>query len=233
MQRGLAHRHDVIDAGFFFLFEPERCAIEPVSLFGPEPGAHLLFVAENKRDLGHLCEGFRLGLCRAAGDDDRRVRALACEPADRLARLAHRLGGHRAAIDDDCVFDAGRRGVAADHLGLVGVQSAAEGDDLGAHQATAANSAGSKRPSNSKATGRVISTWSSFSRHSISKSPPGSVTVTLRSVLRRRAAATAAAQAAEPQALVRPAPRSQVRTMMCSRVLTLATEMLARSGNIG
>ena len=45
-------------------------------------------------------------------------------------------------------------------------------------------------------------------------SPPGSVTLTLRPVRLSRAAATAAAQAAEPQALVRPAPRSQVRMMM-------------------
>src|SRR5205807_6656425 len=61
----------------------------------------------------------------------------------------------------------------------------------------------------------------------------GSVTVTLRLLLRRRTAATAAAQAAEPQALVSPAPRSQVRTMMCWRDATWQSEMLARSGKIG
>ena len=42
-------------------------------------------------------------------------------------------------------------------------------------------------------------------------SPPGNVICTVRLVRRSRAAATAVAQAAEPQALVSPAPRSQVR----------------------
>ena len=59
--------------------------------------------------------------------------------------------------------------------------------------------------------GPVISTWSSLSRHSMARSPPGSETVTFRPVRESRAAATAAAHAAEPQASVSPAPRSQVR----------------------
>ncbi len=46
-------------------------------------------------------------------------------------------------------------------------------------------------------------------------------------------AATAVAQAAEPQALVNPAPRSQVRIATCSRERTWAIVMLARCGNIG
>ena len=40
-------------------------------------------------------------------------------------------------------------------------------------------------------------------------------------------------QAAEPQALVSPAPRSQVRITICSRVFTAASEIFARSGKIG
>ena len=60
----------------------------------------------------------------------------------------------------------------------------------------------------------VINTWSSRSRHSIASSPPGSVTLTMRLARLSLAAATAVAQAAEPQALVRPAPRSQVRIVM-------------------
>jgi len=71
-------------------------------------------------------------------------------------------------------------------------------------------------PSNSNSTGPVISTWPSPSRQSIMRSPPGKVTRTLRPVRLSRAAATAAAQAAEPQALVSPAPRSQVRMTTCS-----------------
>ena len=60
----------------------------------------------------------------------------------------------------------------------------------------------------------VISTWSSPSRHSIASSPPGSAICTMRLVRFSRAAATAVAQAAEPQAFVSPAPRSQVRIVM-------------------
>ena len=44
---------------------------------------------------------------------------------------------------------------------------------------------------------------------------------------------TAAAHAAEPHALVNPAPRSHVRMTMCSRETICANVMLARSGHIG
>ena len=53
------------------------------------------------------------------------------------------------------------------------------------------------------------------------RSPPGSDTFTLRPVRLVRAAETAAAQAAEPQARVRPAPRSQVRSDEVISVLHL------------
>ena len=106
--------------------------------------------------------------------------------------------------------------VSRDHLGLVGVEAAAEGDDIdimGAQGAATANNAGSNglifefdRTGHQDMVVR--------SRHSMRGSPPGSVTFAMRSVRRSRAAATAAAQAAEPQALVRPAPRSQVRIAM-------------------
>ena len=56
---------------------------------------------------------------------------------------------------------------------------------------------------------------------------------TYESEVIRNAAATAAAHAAEPQALVSPAPRSQVRTTMWSSDFTAQSEMLARSGKIG
>ena len=74
-----------------------------------------------------------------------------------------------------------------------------------------ASVSGSRSPSNSVSTGPVIQTWPS-SRHSMTSWPPGSVTVTLRPVSFLRAAATAAAQAAVPQARVMPTPRSQVLT---------------------
>ena len=66
----------------------------------------LLLVAEHAIDFGHGGERVRLGLRRAAGDDDARLRLLAAELADRLARLPHRFGGDRAGVDHDRV---GRR----------------------------------------------------------------------------------------------------------------------------
>ena len=59
------------------------------------------------------------------------------------------------------------------------------------------------------------------------------VTVTRRPASFLRAAATAAAQAAVPQARVRPAPRSQVLTVIAVGEATWASDMLARSGKIG
>src|SRR5262249_19305715 len=153
---------------------------------------------------------------------------------DGLARLPHRLRRHRAGIDDDGTGEPGRLRLAADHLRLIGVEPAAEGDDIDAHWvALMSNSAGSNLPSYSYATGPVIRPWSSRARHPTRGRPPGTVPVPGRRVGPRRPAATAAAQAAEPQALVRPAPRSQVRRTRCSRESTCASEMFARSGKIG
>ena len=92
---------------------------------------HLLGVADDVIDLGHRREALRLDLRRAAGDDDARSRVLAAQPADRLRRLAHGLGGDRAGVDDDRVVEPGLCGVPAHHLGLVGVEPAAERDDAG------------------------------------------------------------------------------------------------------
>lgn len=55
----------------------------------------------------------------------------------------------------------------------------------------------------------------------------------MRPVRLVRAALTAAAQAADPQARVRPAPRSQTRRVRLSGPVTSASEMLAPSGKIG
>src|SRR5690606_13893625 len=93
--------------------------------------------------------------------------------------------------------------------------------------------AGSSLPENSHSAGPVMTTWSS-ARHSIVSLPPlGAVTSTVRSVRPVRAPETAAAQAAEPQASVSPAPRSHVRIVIDLRDVTCAMVMLARSGKIG
>src|SRR5229473_2680436 len=204
----LPHRHDVIDGDLFLGGDAEGCSRQNIAMLSPGLRADLLLVAQHQCDFRHVGEGFGFGLRRAARDHDGRVGILALELADRLARLPHRLRRHRAGIDDDRIGEPGRLRLAADHLRLIGVEPAAEGDDIDAHWvALTSNSAGSNLPSYSS--------------------------VTVRPTRPRRTAATAAAQAAEPQALVRPAPRSQVRRTRWSREATCASEMFARSGKIG
>ena len=103
MRGGLRHRHDVVDDDLFLGRDAEgarastsRCARQTCALsFSSLP--------RTSGHLGHVREGCGLGLRRAAGDHDARRRPLALEPADRLARLPHRFGGHRAGVDDDGV----------------------------------------------------------------------------------------------------------------------------------
>ena len=73
----------------------------------PGPGVEFFLVADDAIDFRHGGEMSRLGLRRAAGDDDARVRPLALDAADGLARLPHRFRGHRAGIDDHRVVEAG------------------------------------------------------------------------------------------------------------------------------
>src|SRR5579884_2204591 len=213
------YRHDVSDSDLM--------------LRPPQPSVELLFVAGDAVYFRHCGERFRRGLCRTAGHDNARMRPLAADAADALLGLPHRFGGDGASVHDDTLADARVRPAPPDHLRFVRVQAAAEGDDVDAHGTAVFPKAGSKVPANSNSTGPVISTCSSLSRHSMVSWPPGSVTCTVLSVRLSRAAATAAAQAAEPQPLVRPAPRSQVRMTIASRETIWASVMLARSGKIG
>ena len=71
MRGGFLHRHDVVDDRFLGAGDVEFGA-------GSRPSgcAQLLHVAEYPIRLGHGRECPRLGLCRAAGDDDLRQRTL-------------------------------------------------------------------------------------------------------------------------------------------------------------
>src|SRR5262249_15554516 len=197
----------------------------------PRAGGKFVVVADDAIDLRHLGKRRRIGLRRATGDDDARIRARARLCPDRLPGLAHRFGRNRAGGHHNSFFNASRGRLGADYPRLVGIEPASKCENVDAHAAPClADRSGSNRPSNSYSTGPVINTCPSLSRHSIKRSPPGNVTVTLRPTRRVRAAATATAQAAEPQALVRPAPRSQVRTSTLDVDVTTASEILARSG---
>ena len=104
MRRRLAHAHDVVDDDLLRRRYAEiGRALKRAACIGPGLRAHLLGVAEHAVDLRHGGEAFGLDLRGAAGDDDSRIRPLAPGSADRLPRLAHRFGGHRAGIDHDRV----------------------------------------------------------------------------------------------------------------------------------
>src|SRR5690606_1043309 len=239
---GFPHLHDVVDAHLLEQVDAE------IGQRAVGMALQLLFVAEDEIDLLHGGEAGRVGLRRAAGDDDARGRVGAPRLADRLPCLSHRFAGNGAGVDDDrSAFErvkAGGMRLAPHHLRLVGIEPAAEGDDVDAVPYASAHAApsmsrshapvsGSSRPENSHSAGPVMMTWSSARQSMTSLPPLGAVTVTVRPVRPVRAEETAAAQAAEPQASVSPAPRSQVRMVMASRAVTCAIVMLARSGKIG
>src|SRR5690606_18839227 len=135
--------------------------------------------------------------------DDGGVRVLAPRAPDRLPRLALGLGRDGAGVEDDGIVEARGARMTAHHLGLIGVQAAAEGDDLGRHTLLRPqpSSEESRTPVKLVAKAPVISTRPS-SRHSTSSIPPSRTTSARRPIRPRRAAATIAAQAPVPQARV-------------------------------
>lgn len=126
-----AHRHDVVDrdllAGSDAEIGPARQGLAGLA---PGLGLHLLVIADDPVDLRHGGEDLGLGLRGAAGDDDAGGRVFALQPADRLPRLASRLAGDRAGVDDDGLGQPGLGGEPLHDLGFRGVEPAAEGDDL-------------------------------------------------------------------------------------------------------
>src|SRR5262245_61189313 len=125
----------------------------------PAFGVELFFVADDAVDFRHRRENLCFGLRSTASDNDTGIRSLALETAYGLPGLTHRFRGHRAGIHHNRAVNAGSGCGPSNDFRLVGVQSAAEGDDVDAHDAPAfAKSVGSKRPLNSNSTGPVIST---------------------------------------------------------------------------
>ena len=124
VRRGFAHRGDIVDLDARQL---------PARDFEEGRGARLLGIADHVVGLDHIREGAGLDLRGAAGDDDLGAGPLAARLADRLPRLAHGLGRHRAGVDDDGAVEPGLLGKLLRHLALEAVQPAAERDDLDAH----------------------------------------------------------------------------------------------------
>ena len=82
LARGLPHAHDVVDADFLRDAHAE---------IGIGLCLELFLIAKHRVHFRHRGKGLRFGLGGAAGDQDAHVWLLALQPADRLARLAHRF----------------------------------------------------------------------------------------------------------------------------------------------
>src|SRR5262249_9700716 len=90
----------------------------------------LLPIADDVIDLVHAGESFRIDLRRAAGDDDLRAGPRAPRAPDGLPRLPHALAGHGASVDDHRLAEPGGARMLTHDFGFVGIEPAAEGDDL-------------------------------------------------------------------------------------------------------
>src|SRR5207237_7956979 len=113
-----------------------------------------------------------------AGDADPGFGVVAAELADCLPRLPDCFAGDRAGIHDDSIGKAGFGGARANDFRFICVQPTAESHDFEGHDART-NAARSASPAKLNRAGPVISTWSSLSRHSMSRSPPSSLTLVL------------------------------------------------------
>ena len=120
MRRGLLHAHDVVDLHAFAIRKAK--ALERLAL-------HLFAIADDVIDVGHLGEQLGIDLGGAAGHDDLGLRPFATQLADGLLGLTDRFTCHGAGVDDHRVIEARRLRVLAHNLGLVGVETAAQGDD--------------------------------------------------------------------------------------------------------
>ena len=105
----------------------------PIAEIGIAVGDELFLVAQHRIHFRHGGIGLGLDLRRAARDQDGAAGIFALQPADRLARLAHRFGRHRAGIDHHRVAQLRLAGAGLDRLALIGIEAAAEGDDFDRH----------------------------------------------------------------------------------------------------
>ena len=124
MSRGFPHAHDVVDLYPLGIVDGKTIR-EP----GKRLRLHLFRVANHMIDLGKVGKPFRLDLCRAPRHNYARSRTLAPQSPDRLRRLPHCLGCHRARVDNHGIIKPGGDGMRLHHLGLVSIQPAPERDD--------------------------------------------------------------------------------------------------------
>ena len=123
--RGFAHAHDVVDP------HPLGRILAEI---GVSRGSEFFLIAQHGIDFRHGGICVRLGLGGAAGDDDAGAWMLAPQLADRLARLAHGFGGHGAGVDHHGVLQLRLARTRLDRLAFIGVEAAAESDDVNGHR---------------------------------------------------------------------------------------------------
>ena len=189
MQGRFPYAHNVIDPDFLGHRHTKiRHRLIAISL-------QLIIIAENQIHLIHRGEAFAFGLGRTTRYNDPGIRIVSLGTANLLACLTHRLIGYRASIDQNGIIEPSLGCLLLHHLGFVGVETATKGHHLDCHSAVSADCAGSFcqvkssrliAPTYSSSVAPDIRIWSSTSRHSMIKSPPGKCTSTLRSVRRLR-----------------------------------------------
>ncbi len=137
---GLAQLGDRIHLDFFFAAQAEIAVAR---------GGELFRIAQDEIDLGHAGKHCGIDLGGAAGNDEARTGAARPRTANGLARLAHRLRGHRTSVEDDGIAEAGAGRSGANDFRLVGVEAAAEGHHFEPIHAGAMSIWPGKNPSNS------------------------------------------------------------------------------------
>ncbi len=100
---------------------------------GVAAGEDATIIAQHAVDFCHRGIGLGLHLRGAARDQDAARGVLALELADGLARLAHRFGRHGAGVDHHGVAQLRLAGAQPDRLALIGIEAAAERDDVQRH----------------------------------------------------------------------------------------------------
>ena len=170
---------------------------------------------------GSICAAQPVTTMRASG----RSR---CARADRLASLPLRLRCHGAGIDDHGIGERGR--VPANHLALIGVQPAAEGEDLDASWRERREVDRAGKGGRDRAGHQHVAILAPLDRRA--RRHPGSPS---RSDRRGPAGARSPPPRRRPnrRRSVSPAPRSQTRSRMRCGPRTCAKPILARSGNSG
>src|SRR5215213_2697170 len=126
--------------------DPWRCLASEI---GIARGFQLLAIAEDAIDLVHGSKGAIFELGGATRDNEASLRALATRAADGLTGLSQGFGRHGTGVEDDGVVQTGVERRGADHLGLIGVEPAAEGNDLDIVHAGTVRSRSGSSPSNS------------------------------------------------------------------------------------